>query len=81
MIHVNIRNKYSFNIDYTSLRSRSSIIGVWDDHDFGVNNGDYSFVGKHYMRDVFLDFIGEPYDSLRRLDKDRGIYQDYITYH
>jgi hypothetical protein len=31
------------------------------------------------MREIFLDFIGEPVDSVRRIEKSRGIYQDYIV--
>jgi alkaline phosphatase D len=62
------------------LQNRSKIIGVWDDHDFGVNNGDFTYKGKYIQREIYLDFIGEPSDSLRRLEKQRGIYQDYITY-
>lgn len=30
------------------------------------------------MRDIYLDFIGEPMDSDRRLDSENGIYQDYV---
>jgi hypothetical protein len=29
---------------------------------------------KHHMRPIFLDFIEEPMDTVRRLDKHRGIY-------
>lgn len=30
------------------------------------------------MRDVYLDFIGEPLDSDRRRENGTGIYQDYV---
>lgn len=36
---------------------------------------------KHINRDIFLDFIGEPQDTLRRTESHRGIYQDYIVFH
>lgn len=32
------------------------------------------------MRDIYLDFIGEPLDTARRVESDRGIYQDYVIY-
>jgi hypothetical protein len=36
---------------------------------------------KHVNREIFLDFIGEPINSIRRREKHRGIYQDYVIYH
>ena len=65
-------------LDYIELQKKTQIVGVWDDHDFGCNDGDASFVKKDYARDVFMDFIKEPQDSERRLEKGTGIYQDYI---
>ena len=59
----------------------TKIIGVWDDHDYGINDGGDNFVFKHQNRDIFLDFIGEPKDSVRRLDKNSAIHQDYIINH
>lgn len=52
----------------------TSIIGVWDDHDYGMSNGDRSFKSKDLMREIFLDFLDEPKDSERRLEKSTGIY-------
>ena len=45
----------------------TKIIGVWDDHDMGKNDGGSEFAFKDRNRDIFLDFIGEPKDSERRL--------------
>ena len=50
------------------------IIGVYDDHDYGVNNGDMTFARKHLYREMYLNFIGEPEGTERRLEKDSGIY-------
>jgi alkaline phosphatase D len=36
------------------------IIGIWDDHDFGTNNGGMEFPRKGNYREMFLDFMGEP---------------------
>jgi len=47
---------------------------MWDDHDYGVNDGDLTFKNKHVTREIFLDFIKEPNDSVRRLDKDSAIH-------
>jgi alkaline phosphatase D len=50
------------------------IIGVYDDHDYGVNNGDMTFARKHLYREMYLNFIGEPEGTERRLENDSGIY-------
>lgn len=50
---------------------------MWDDHDYGSGNGDRSFEGKAEVKQLFLDFIGEPKDSPRR-EEGRGIYWDYL---
>jgi alkaline phosphatase D len=43
------------------------VIGVWDDHDFGLNDAGSSFIHKQRNREPFLDFIGEPKNTDRRL--------------
>ncbi len=50
------------------------MIGVWDDHDFGLNDGDHTFSKKDLQRDAFLDFIGEPKDTPRRLENGTAIF-------
>ncbi len=47
-------------IDYLELKQDTPVIGVWDDHDYGCNNGDKTFAKKAGIRDIYLDFIGEP---------------------
>ncbi len=54
------------------------VIGVWDDHDFGTNNGGKEFSRKGIYREMFMEFIGEPEDSPRREQKNSGMFQDYI---
>lgn len=56
----------------------TKVIGVWDDHDYGSNNADHRLKVKHRQREIYLDFIGEPQDTERRLNKERGLYQDYV---
>ena len=58
--------------------SKSKIVGVWDDHDMGKNDGGSSFILKDRNRDIYLDFIGEPTDSERRLQTGSAIHQDYF---
>ena len=52
---------------YKDLKQRAKIIGVWDDHDMGKNDGGTTFEHKDRNRDIYLDFIDEPSDSERRL--------------
>lgn len=65
-------------LDYKDFRENSGakILGTWDDHDFGINDGGKSNPIKEEMRQIFLDSIDEPKDSTRRTRKD-GIYTSY----
>ena len=64
---------------YDALAQKSTIIGVWDDHDYGSNDAGRRFKLKDQNRDLFLDFIGEPSDTERRTQKGTPIYQDYFV--
>lgn len=44
------------------------ILGVYDDHDFGWNNGNHRQPDKQEFKLMFLDAIGEAADSERRKD-------------
>lgn len=69
-------NYLKFSSEYQEfLRSGIQVLGVWDDHDYGMNNG-----GKHYKdrlqaQGVYLDFLDEPAESIRR--KREGTYVSY----
>ena len=56
----------------------TKVIGVWDDHDFGINDGNRDFPLKNEVRELYLDFIEEPMDSVRRIEKNSTIHQDYV---
>jgi alkaline phosphatase D len=47
-------------------------MAIWDDHDFGTNDGGADFPFKEQTRELFLDFFGEPPDSERR--RTPGLY-------
>lgn len=61
--------------DYQNLISKIPIIGIWDDHDYGYDNADYSNPFKVEAQKEFLDFILEPLESIRR--SQRGVYTSY----
>ena len=60
---------------YRELRETTPILGTWDDHDYGINNGDASNPVKKQAKTLFLDFIDEAKDSPRRSQE--GIYAAY----
>ncbi|BBM84625.1 alkaline phosphatase D family protein [Candidatus Uabimicrobium amorphum] len=60
---------------YQKFRSKVPIIGTWDDHDYGVNNGGKEYPAKVGSQKLFLDFLDEPQSSKRRTQQ--GIYWAY----
>ena len=60
---------------YKNLKAICPIIGTWDDHDYGVNNGGKEWHAKEMSQNVFLDFMGAEPDDVRR--KREGIYSSY----
>jgi len=60
---------------YAELKKEVPIIGTWDDHDFGLNDGGSDFAIKAESQQVFLDFMGVPKDSERR--NQEGVYASH----
>lgn len=60
---------------YAALKKEVPIIGTWDDHDFGVNDGGAEFAIKAESQQVFLDFMDVPADSERR--NQEGVYASH----
>lgn len=60
---------------YSELRKQTRIIGVWDDHDYGLNNGGKEYAKRHESQQLLLDFLGEPPNSPRRTQA--GVYWAY----
>lgn len=54
------------------LHSSAALVGTWDDHDFGLNDGDRRYPWRNESQAAFLDFIGEPPGSPRR--QQRGVF-------
>lgn len=51
------------------------VIGVWDDHDYGLDGGGKSFKYRFQSQKMFLDFLDQPLESPLR--KREGIYSSY----
>ncbi len=58
------------------LDHHTTIMGTWDDHDYGTNNGDMNFPLKRESAIAFVNFLGESPDSGmgRRARSGRGVY-------
>lgn len=61
---------------YARLRETVSHLAVWDDHDYGLNDGGVEFAYKARSKDLFLDFWNVATTDIRR-QRD-GIYDARI---
>lgn len=68
-------HQIKFAPEYHQLRETTAVIGTWDDHDFGVNDGGKEFSKKKESQDLALDFLDVPLNS--RFRETEGIYQSY----
>ncbi|MEM7363591.1 MAG: alkaline phosphatase D family protein [Pseudomonadota bacterium] len=51
---------------FKSFKQSVALEGIWDDHDFGVNDGGSTFAGRDMSQQALLDFLGEADRSPRR---------------
>lgn len=61
--------------EYAAFREDIPIIGIWDDHDYGVNDGDKNFAPKDESKALMMDFLDVPPNAEVR--KRPGAYQSY----
>ena len=57
---------------YQNFRKDIHIMGTWDDHDYGLNDGGKEFEKKDSVQQIFLDFFD--IDSLDRRRSRKGVY-------
>jgi alkaline phosphatase D len=48
---------------YAQLRQSTRIVGVWDDHDYGVNDGGKEYPRRRESQQLMLDFLDVPANS------------------
>ncbi len=73
-----LKKKYDLqksNQEYQKLIRTCPIIGIWDDHDYGTNDGDKNYPKKAESRDLMLDFLDVSKKAPIR--KREGAYQAY----
>lgn len=61
--------------DYATFVKSTPIIGIWDDHDYGQNDGGKDFEAKAEAQQLFLNFLDIPKSAEVR--NTEGIYQSY----
>lgn len=61
--------------EYGQLLAQCPIIGIWDDHDYGVNDGDKTYPKKQESKKLMLDFLGVPANAPVRARE--GAYQSF----
>lgn len=62
---------------YAALKQKTPIIGIWDDHDYGVNDGGARYPKKAESRDLLFQFlhVNENNPAWKR----EGAYQSYVV--
>ena len=61
--------------DYQAMLQKTSVIGVWDDHDFGANDIGKEYPMKDESRDLLFDFLDV--DKSNEAWNRKGAYQSY----
>ncbi len=57
---------------YSVFKKQVPVIGTWDDHDYGLNDGGVHYLKKDSVQQIFLDFFDISKDDPRREQK--GVY-------
>lgn len=69
--------KQKNNADYADFSKKVEVLGTWDDHDYGLNDGGVEYPKKAEAQQLFLDFLDVAKNDVRR--KQEGVYfaKDY----
>ena len=66
-------NRLANNKHYKNYIKSTPIMGIWDDHDYGAQDGGKDFSGKYDAKSALIEFFDYPeLNELKGLD--RGIY-------
>ena len=61
---------------YQTFLKKVPVIGTWDDHDYGVNDGGIEYSKKNEVQKLFLDFMDADSTDVRRTRE--GVYYSKI---
>lgn len=62
---------------YKEFTEKVKVLGTWDDHDYGLNDGGEEFEAKQGSQQLFLDFIGVDKNDKRR--NREGVYHAEVV--
>jgi alkaline phosphatase D len=62
--------------DYLQFISNKQILGTWDDHDYGLNDGGEEYPYKKESQQLLFDFLGTPNDAPERFRD--GVYYSRV---
>jgi alkaline phosphatase D len=65
------------NREYKRLTESTKILGTWDDHDYGMNDGGVAFSAKTKSQEAFLNFLKVGQSDSRR-DQEGVYYSEQI---
>ena len=74
-----MKEKYDMqksNPGYQALMAQTDIIGIWDDHDFGVNDGGKEYPKREESKALMFDFLDIPENHPAR--QREAAYQSYL---
>ena len=69
----NAYNTLFSNVFYQNFIRNTPVTGIWDDHDYGKNDGGKDFKFKHTSRKLFLNFLNDSSSARNRV----GIYRNF----
>lgn len=69
-------NKLAQSGPFADFRAQVPVIPIWDDHDYGANDGGADYLFKDQAKELFLDAWDVPASDVRR--KREGVYTSNI---
>lgn len=69
-------NQLAASPEFADFRSKVSLLPIWDDHDYGVNDGGADYLFKDQAKELFLEAWAIPANDIRR--KREGVYTSKI---
>lgn len=67
--------RQKFGAEYSALRDSVPVLGIWDDHDYGVNDGGKEYPLRDTSKALMVDFLDVAQDAPVR--NRQGAYQAY----
>lgn len=69
-------NKLAQSTPFANFRAQVPVMPIWDDHDYGANDGGADYLFKDQAKELFLDAWAIPQNDVRR--KRDGVYTSQI---